>query len=122
MLFCLLFSKNSLSKSTFNVLSTSPCLVQFLNSTIPWEHKICTIRGPPVFKKVSTKIHPKNVHKNSRKERNSCGQKVHKNSPKVSTRSLRPNIKSLFNTKSACSYIPQLKTTKLIRLITKPNV
>ena len=44
-----LFSKNSFSLRTFYVLSTSPRLVQFLNSTIPWEHKICTIRGPPVF-------------------------------------------------------------------------
>ena len=33
-------SKNSLSKSTFYVLSTNPRLVQFLNSTIPREHKI----------------------------------------------------------------------------------
>ena len=32
------------------------------------------------------------------------------------------SIKSPSNTKSACSYIPQLKTTKLINLITKPNV
>ena len=43
------FSKNSLSKSTFYVLSTSPHLVRFLNSTIPWEPKIRTIRGPPVL-------------------------------------------------------------------------
>ena len=47
--FCLFFSKNGLSISTFYVLSTSPRLVRFLNSTIPWEPKICTIRGPPVF-------------------------------------------------------------------------
>jgi hypothetical protein len=39
------------SKSTFYVLSTSPRLVRFLNSTIPWEHKIRTIQGPPVFEK-----------------------------------------------------------------------
>ena len=42
----LLNSTNSLSRITFYVLSTSPCLVRFLNSKIPWEHKICTIGGP----------------------------------------------------------------------------
>ena len=41
--------KTSLSKSTFYVLSTSPRLVRFLNSTIPWEPKICTIWGPSVL-------------------------------------------------------------------------
>ena len=29
--------------------SASPRLVRFLNSTIPWEPKIRTIWGPPVF-------------------------------------------------------------------------
>ena len=34
--------------SVYLLSTTSPRLVQFLNSTIPWEHKIRTIRGPPV--------------------------------------------------------------------------
>ena len=49
MVFCLFFSKNSLSKSTFYVLSTSPRLVRFFNSMIPWEPKIRTIRGPHLY-------------------------------------------------------------------------
>ena len=47
--FCLFSSKNRLSKSAFYVLSTSPHLVRFLNSTIPCEHKIRTIWGLPVL-------------------------------------------------------------------------
>ena len=31
------------------VFSTNPRVVRFCNSTIPWEHKICTFRGLPVF-------------------------------------------------------------------------
>ena len=47
--FALFFSKKSLSKSTIYLIGTSPLLVQFLNSTIPWEPKIRTIREPPVY-------------------------------------------------------------------------
>ena len=54
--FFLFFPKTSLSKSIFYVLSTSPRLVQFLNSAIPWEFMrlilwlpINLITGSPKF-------------------------------------------------------------------------
>ena len=37
--------------SVLGLLSTSPRLVRFLNSTISWVQKIRTIQGPPVFEK-----------------------------------------------------------------------
>ena len=46
--FFVIFSWKTAFKSTFCILSTSPRLVQFLNNTIPREHKIRTIRRPPV--------------------------------------------------------------------------
>ena len=40
-IFCPFFAKNT--------FSTNPRLVWFCNNTIPWKHKICTIRGPSVI-------------------------------------------------------------------------
>ena len=50
--------KNSLSKNSFYVFSTNPCLVWFHNTTIPWKHKIRTIREPPVLVCFSYPLQP----------------------------------------------------------------
>ena len=54
--FCLFFCKKKPTKDSVYVCSTNPPLLQFrkyLCSAIPWEHKIHTIRGPPVFQSTS---------------------------------------------------------------------
>ena len=44
----LLFFVRCLSKNSFYISSINSLLSTICNSTLPWEHKICTIRGPPI--------------------------------------------------------------------------